>query len=52
MYSYDNSNHYFYEDGDTVDDPSTAIYERSTGSDPAVKKFSGNWLNWWDHAPP
>ncbi len=48
MYSYDNAHHYFYEDGDTLDDPSTtAIYERSTGSDPNVKKFSGNWLNWW-----
>ena len=48
LYSYDNTNHYFYEDGDTVDDPSTTdIYERSTGSDASVKKFSGNWLNWW-----
>lgn len=48
MYSYDNANHYFYEDGDTIDDPSTpTIFERSTGSDPNVKKFSGNWLNWW-----
>lgn len=48
IYSYDNEEHYFYEDGDTVDDPLTpTIYERSTGSDPAVRKFSGNWLNWW-----
>ncbi len=48
LYSYDNTNHYFYEDGDTVDDPTTpTIYERSTGSDPNVRKFSGNWLNWW-----
>ena len=36
------------DDGDTVDDPATTtIYERSTGSDPTVRKFSGNWLNWW-----
>ncbi len=48
IYQYDNSNHYFYVDGDTVDDPATTtIYERSTGSDPTVRKFSGNWLNWW-----
>jgi len=47
-YRYDNTHHYFYVDGDTVDDPSTpTIIERSTGSDPNVKKFSGNWLNWW-----
>ena len=47
-YSYDRSNHYFYEDGDTVDDPTTpSIVERSTGSDPTIRKFSGNWLNWW-----
>jgi len=47
-YRYDNTHHYFYVDGDTVDDPSTpTIFERSTGSDPAVKKFSGNWLNWF-----
>ncbi|MCP4022237.1 MAG: hypothetical protein GY729_10375 [Desulfobacteraceae bacterium] len=48
LYSYDNTNHYFYVDGDAVDDPlTTNITERSTGSDPAVRKFSGNWLNWW-----
>ncbi len=47
-YRYDNTHHYFYVDGDTVDDPTTPdIHERSTGSDPAVRKFSGNWLNWW-----
>jgi len=47
-YRYDNTHHYFYVDGDTIDDPSTPnIHERSTGSDPAVKKFSGNWLNWF-----
>jgi hypothetical protein len=47
-YRYDNTHHYFYEDGDTVDDPATTdIFERSTGSDPTVRKFSGNWLNWW-----
>ncbi|MCP4116024.1 MAG: hypothetical protein GY737_11585 [Desulfobacteraceae bacterium] len=46
-YGYDNTRHYFYVDGDTVDDPTTAIFERSTGSDPNVRKFSGNWLNWF-----
>jgi len=47
-YRYDNTHHYFYVDGDTVDDPSTpTIFERSTGDDPNVKKFSGNWLNWY-----
>lgn len=49
-YVYDNSTgrHYFREVGDTIDDPATpAVYERSTGFAPAVKQFSGNWLNWW-----
>ena len=55
-YRYDNANHYFFEDGDTIDDPATVDnpatpeienLERSTGSNPAVRKFSGNWLNWW-----
>ena len=47
-YRYDNTHHYFYVDGDTIDDPSTpTIHERSTGSNPAVRKFSGNWLNWF-----
>jgi hypothetical protein len=48
LYSYDNTNHYFQQDGNAVDDPATAgIQELSTGSDPNVKKFSGNWFNWW-----
>jgi len=49
-YRYDNSagKHYFYVDGNTIDDPLTpTITERSTGSNPLVKKFSGNWLNWF-----
>ncbi|NNF98465.1 MAG: hypothetical protein HKM93_03740 [Desulfobacteraceae bacterium] len=47
-YSYENANHYFVEDGDTVDDPSTGIVERAAGfKDTSERKFSGNWLNWW-----
>ena len=49
-YKYDNSNHYFYESGDTVDDPSTPdITERAAclAGSCSVRCFSGNWLNWW-----
>jgi type IV pilus assembly protein PilY1 len=47
-YKYDNSGHYFYPDGPTVDDPATpGVFERSAGFDAADRKFSGNWLNWW-----
>ena len=49
-YKYDNTNHYFYEVGDVVDDPSTSdITERAAclASSCSVRCFSGNWLNWW-----
>ncbi len=47
VYKYDNAKHYFYEAGDAVDDPSTAIQERAAGlKSSSPKVFSGNWLNW------
>ncbi|NDY42362.1 hypothetical protein G3N55_05835 [Dissulfurirhabdus thermomarina] len=49
IYKYDNTHHYFYEVGDTVDDPSTPITERAVclAANCTVRAFSGNWLNWW-----
>ncbi len=49
-YKYDNVHHYFYEVGDTVDDPSTPnIHERAAclASSCTTRCFSGNWLNWF-----
>ena len=49
-YKYVNVHHYFYEVGDTVDDPSTPdIHERAAclASNCSDRSFSGNWLNWW-----
>ena len=47
-YKYDNTGHFFYPAGATVDDPATpGILERSAGFDGDPRRFSGNWLNWW-----
>lgn len=48
VYKYDNTKHYFYAVGDTVDNPNTSVVERAASlKTGAVNKvFSGNWLNW------